>query len=188
MLLTANIIMNERFVAFPASNRFSSDTTGAWRHSPKGKGPDPYFLLQDDVNQACGIKCYDPIFGTNLIICQGDKKACSQWIQSQFAKCKEIDFQIDEGLGYGWHHIVNEGEICIIWLSTAKDQEELGAEIIGVLAHEALHCAFTTSKRIGMRVVNESEEFFTYYMQWVMNQYLTCLGHDPQDNVEQNPL
>lgn len=163
-------------IGFKPAEGFSSETDGAWRYmKDEAVDPHPYFVLDNEEDQACGIRCFDPIFGTNLIICQGNRNECEQYVKREFSKWDTFEIPRDEYC-YAWH--IRDGRNSVIWLSVPD--EECGAKIISSLAHEALHCAFETSKFIGITPSNSSEEFYTYYMQWVMNQYLDCLGYNPE--------
>ena len=113
-------------------------------------------------------KWFDHIYKSNFVLlcCPREDvvKALRTVVQRKPAKVLEDGGLGDVGGGIagrfvGAHHD-EHGTLAAIWL-----RPDAGA---GVMSHEALHAVFYVLDNKGLRLCDDSEEAFTYYLQWLM--------------------
>jgi hypothetical protein len=144
------------------------------------KGPDDRYLFVISPSEASAIICYDPVFSQHLVICQGDKELCSEWIHRHFGDdLLDRGFKID-GDGHAYHYRGITRNTCLIWMKVPSAQD--APLVFSLLAHEAVHAAYAVMECRGIKPDFNNEEFVAYYVQWVMNCYLQCIGLPSEDN------
>lgn len=79
---------------------------------------------------------------------------------------KQIDADITTGSYASGHCYVEYGKPWLIWVESLKD--------IPALAHEALHCAAGVLECRGLKFGNDSEESYTYTVEWIIRQTLAA--------------
>lgn len=113
---------------------------------------------------------FDPLYRVNhaLVICKPDQFFTRVGKILPKAICQGLRrFLNDEpphSLGCCIQQWYEHRQLVLIWLDVDCD--------VSVLAHEALHAACYVLKNKGIKMGDKSEEAYTYYMEWVMDQGL----------------
>lgn len=142
-------------------------------HSPD-KHVDDRALFVISPDEASAIIVNDCVFGVSLVICQGDKKLCSEWVHRVYGdELLEKNFEIT-AKGYGWHVRGITRNTGLIWVDVPKQEDAI--TIFGVIAHEAVHQAYGVMELRGITPGFDTEEFVAYYVQWVTNCFCQCIG------------
>lgn len=169
-----------RSIAFPASDTPPHSVIYSWMLNHENKPVDDHALFVIGPNEASAIVCYDDVFGHFLVICQGDKKQCTEWAHRYFGdELINRNFEIETN-GKACHYRGVTANTCLIWMEVPSEND--GGLIFALLAHEAVHYAYAIMDLRGIIVSDENEEFVAYYVQWVMSNYLQCVGLQSEDH------
>lgn len=142
-------------------------------HSPD-KHVDDCSLFVISPDEASAIICYDCVFGVSLVICQGDKRLCSEWVHQVYGdELLERNFQIETD-GHACHFRGITKNTSLIWVKVPTVENAIG--VFGMMAHEAVHNAYSVMELRGIKPGFDNEEFVAYYVQWVMNCFCQCIG------------
>lgn len=181
-------MIERQLVGFLSADVLPRAINKTWRSYAVGETPPRLFCLKNET-QACGIRFYCPVYNKDIFIVQGNIQECSKWIAST-DKNISADYMIRTG-GYARFEMLEGTTVCVIWLSAPDEGDymnDTGCRMFGLLAHEALHAANHIGWDHGIEHTKESEEHFTYYMQWIMNMCLDCIGFDPGSDEQDRNL
>ncbi len=154
--------------------------TDSWM-SHKNKNIDDRLLFVIDENEASAIVCYDSVFAHHLIICQGDPQLCTEWVRKKFGDSLiDPEFTVDPETSSACHFRGVTRNTCLIWSKVPRTDE--ASLIFALIAHEAVHYAYALLEVRGMKPHFKNEELVAYVVQWVMSNYLQCIGLQSEDH------
>lgn len=164
-----------RLITFPAADVPPHPVLTSWMSHDESKHIDDRALFVISENEASAIVCYDSVFAHFLVICQGDPALCSAWVRRHFGdRLLDQNFEIDVTNSKACHYRGIATDTCLIWMKVPSARD--GSLVFALLAHEAVHHAYATMELRGLKQSYDNEEFVAYYVQWVMNCYLQCIG------------
>lgn len=114
----------------------------------------------------CAIVLYDPVFGMSHLITVGDHKwgiSLARMLMPECFEGNDEDKWEHPSAGYAgcmYHH--DEQKFSHIWLQRPD---------ISQLAHEATHVAHWAGELLGFKPSQDSEEFYTYYVGWIVQSF-----------------
>lgn len=171
------------YIGFACPNEIPRVVNKTWLHYDNEKESKPLLFCLDNGHQACGIRFKCNIFQREIVVVQGNVQECETWIRTLDANL--ADFVLDIGVeSYGYHIQVPKAKYVIVWLTIPEkgsfdDPNGVGGAMFPLLAHECTHVANHIGWDVGIKTSADSEEFFTYYSQWVMNNVVDCIGYNP---------
>lgn len=157
-------------ITFPASTGLPHSVVAAWGiYQP---GTDARLFVLDQEEASC-IDVYDPISQFHIAFTQGCPRQCQDWVNRHFGLKDDSHFTL-EATGKGHCFTLRKKRLIIVWLCVPP-REDAGV-VFAIAAHEALHATYAIMDGMGMKPDFANEEFVAYKIQWLLNNYLQCIG------------
>lgn len=114
---------------------------------------------------------HDPLYCIHYYLYTGDYENFAYWVNG----LKGDDFldpSCDAAGQTVWFHLDNKSSVAFFLgdQTNMKDPTHLNTVV-----HEALHAVFAVMQSRGLRQTNKSEEAFTYYLGWVVEEMVKRL-------------
>lgn len=113
-------------------------------------------------------KIKDSMYDVSLWVIVGEKQACYNYFKKKY-KSDWDSIMDNESLGV---FIPEPGVGYFIWLPFYSNK--LGTQ--AVIVHECLHLVMSVFRKMGISLVEESEEAYTYYLEHIYKQIVTKLS------------
>lgn len=111
----------------------------------------------------------DEVYRTTFYLVEGSRDDFSSFIKQTF----DHDYKVT---GSAHTFFTKQHNAIAIWVQP----REWDVEHISVIAHEAFHATTFALDTVGIRLADESDEAFAYYLAWVVRNVLTRLAGDPK--------
>jgi len=162
-------------ITFPAGDYLPHAVIASWSTFAPGR-PRHLFVLEPE--EASCIDIVEPVSCYHIAICQGDPKQCQDWVNRHYQLLPEDYFTLrpdNDSKALCCRHNYSDGRrLIIIWMCVPP--RELASCIFSILAHEALHAAYTIMRGMGMDPDFANEEWTAYTIQFLMNNYTQSIG------------
>lgn len=114
----------------------------------------------------------DSVYDRRIYVAVGSAEECVPKINKKFGLTLDVsDFEGDSG-----QHIEvgNEDDKVVdsfvIWLENAKD--------LAVISHEVFHAAHRIMKYVGIKLSDDSEEAYAYFIESIVRQIVQAVKND----------
>lgn len=109
----------------------------------------------------------DPLYDVTVVLVRGDSNAAQEWLDKKFGDVNPETVGQWTGAKTLWVERPR-GVALVLWFPqwfTVKD-----GTYLSVLAHESFHAAEFVLRERGLRLTDESDEAYAYYIAWIFRE------------------
>lgn len=157
-------------IAFHSAEALPVSVMASWGAYWPGSDRRLFCLTEGEVS--C-IDIYDPVSQFHVVICQGDKQHCEDWVNRHFELSGSAEFKLKTD-SKACCFTRQSDRLIVIWLCLPSEED--GSLVFALIAHEALHAAYAIMDGMGMKPDFANEEWTAYMVQFIVGNFCQSIG------------